>query len=263
MQEFKKDSSKDWWLDFYEDSPFELFLNSKEAKETDDTIDFLIKHLEVSEGDLVFDQCCGNGEISFSLAKEGINVTGVDLCHKYIEMAETRCAAFSSRCRFYQGDAFQFKPDTTCDAAINWWTSFGYSEKSTKNLEMLKRAFESLKPGGRFALDYPNIPKVLRANKQLEEYEYNSDTDGGIITIQRKTTLNLEKGLREQRWIFHMPDGRELIHDTFLKMYLPDWIADNLEQCGFEQIKLFGSIFDDPLELDSERCIFVARRPKD
>ncbi|MEZ4534243.1 MAG: hypothetical protein R3D26_04415 [Cyanobacteriota/Melainabacteria group bacterium] len=126
---------------------------------------------------------------------------------------------------------------------------------------MLKRAFESLKPGGRLALDYPNIPAVLRNNKPVQEYEYDCDSENGVIKVCRESSLNLIEGLREQRWIFHMPDGKELVHDTSLKMYLPDAIVESLQLCGFVDVEVFGSVFGDPLELDSERCIFIARRP--
>ncbi|MEZ4486410.1 MAG: class I SAM-dependent methyltransferase [Cyanobacteriota/Melainabacteria group bacterium] len=261
MQDSKERSSSDWWLDFYESSPFELFLSRKDPQETEATVDFLTRHLELLPGQLVFDQCCGNGEISVALAAKKLAVIGVDLCSKYIEMASARCAEFGESCQFYRGDAFQFKTDTPCDAAINWWTSFGYSKKTSENQEMLKRAFESLKPGGRLALDYPNIPAVLRNNKPVQEYEYDCDSENGVIKVCRESSLNLIEGLREQRWIFHMPDGKELVHDTSLKMYLPDAIVESLQLCGFVDVEVFGSVFGDPLELDSERCIFIARRP--
>lgn len=261
LQESREKSSPGWWLDFYESSPFELFLSRKDQEETEATVEFLTGQLELSPGQLVFDQCCGNGEISVALAARKLAVIGVDLCSKYIEMASARCAEFGESCRFYRGDAFQFRTDTPCDAAINWWTSFGYSKNRSENQEMLKRAFESLKPGGRFALDYPNIPAVLRNNKPIQEYEYDSELENGIIKVRRESKLNLVEGLREQRWIFYMPDGSEMVHDTSLKMYLPDDIVDSLQLCGFVDVEVFGSISGDSLELDSERCIFIARRP--
>ena len=109
--------------------------------------------------------------------------------------------------------------------------------------------------------DYPNIPAVLRNNKPVQEYEYDCDSENGVIKVCRESSLNLIEGLREQRWIFHMPDGKELVHDTSLKMYLPDAIVESLQLCGFVDVEVFGSVFGDPLELDSERCIFIARRP--
>ena len=89
-------------------------------------------------------------------------------------------------------DAFEFVPDHPCAAAFNWGSSFGYADADRQNIKMLERAFESLKPGGRFILDYQNIPGVLRDFRQCIVRRHA--TDDGEILLLRDCQVNLAGG---------------------------------------------------------------------
>lgn len=248
-----------WWRAFYEETPFELYMERTNDAVLAATVDFLMDKLHLAPGASVFDQCCGFGSISLPLARRGMNVLGVDLCTKYIEKARHRAHSQGLECRFEKGDAFEFKPSVPCDAAINWWTSFGYAQNDERNLTMLRRAYEAVRPGGYFALDYPNLSYVFRATKPSEVKRFAGE-EGEIILI-RESELDLINGLRKQLWTFIMPDGSKLVHDTALRLYAPHSIVQMLSACGFESTDVFGDIKGNPLHLDSDRCIFITRRP--
>src|SRR5208283_3335752 len=89
----------------------------------DATIAFLTDKLQLKAGATIFDQCCGLGGMSIPLAKLGFRMVGVDLCHKYIAMAQAEAAAAKLQAEFAVGDAFVFVPGRACDAALNWYTS--------------------------------------------------------------------------------------------------------------------------------------------
>ncbi len=250
----------DWWQSFYEETPFELLLTRKDPLELELTLDFLWKNLSIRAGGTVFDQCCGSGSLSIPLAQKGAKMISVDLCAKYIASATNDNDALGLPGRFYCADAFEFATDTPCDAAFNWWTSFGYSPDDSRNMRMLEKSFASLRAGGRFALDYPNMPGVLRGFKDREVSSY--DTEGGEVQFIRETHINLMKGLREQLWTFVLPDGRNLAHETSLRIYLPHTLVEMLRTCGFVDVELYGSVEENELTLDSPRCICIARRPE-
>jgi ubiquinone/menaquinone biosynthesis C-methylase UbiE len=215
--------------------------------------------LELQPRSTVFDQCCGTGVMSFALAERGVKVVGVDLCQKYINQAATVANRQGLDCRFVQGDAFQYTVKPACDAAINWWTSFGYAEEDDRNQQMLRQAFASLKPGGRFALDYPNMANYLSACRAQETHIYESQD--GSIEVLRESEIDLVRGLRRQIWTFTMPDGKELKHDTAIKIYLPHSVTSMLRACGFEEVTLYGDNQHTKLSLKHSRCTFIARKP--
>lgn len=248
-----------WWQAFYDETPFELWLK-REQKELDATLDFLWQKLELEPDKVLFDQCCGTGSLSLPLAARGVRTIGVDLCQKFIELAQKAAAKQALDCHFYHDDAFVFSPPTKCDAAINWWTSFGYAADDSRNLLMFERIKDALKPGASFALDYPNIAHVFQNFKAKEEHQQNSPE--GIINVIRETELDLERGLRKQRWTYYLPTGGKLVHQTSLRMYLPSTIKEMLKHYGFTDIKFFGNTESSDLSLDSERCICLARRAR-
>lgn len=248
-----------WWESFYEDTPFELYLTRHNQAEVDDTIKFLTEKLHLTPGARIFDQCCGLGSMSIPLALAGFALVGVDLCGKYIKAAQTQAAEKGlTSTQFFQGDACSFVPSESCDAAFNWYTSFGYYPDDDNNRKMLERAFEALKPGTRFALDFANFQHIVHDFKP--SLTSSLDSPEGKITIVRECTL--EDGIMKQHWTFTMPDGRELVHNSELRAYMPADVERLFSEAGFVEVETFGNIDGEPLDDDSPRCIVVGRRPE-
>lgn len=255
-----KQPQGNWWKSFYEDTPFELYMARNDKAELEATIRFLVRHLRLRQGSLIFDQCSGFGGMSIPLSERGYRIIGTDLCEKYIAMATARAAESGLPARYFVGDAFQFVAQEPCDAAFNWYTSFGYSESDEVNMSMLRRAFESLKPGGRFALDYPNMPFVFANFKNSMVTRLASPA--GEILLFRECAIDVVRGTMDQKWTYAMPDGRRIEQKSTLKIYMPWEIASMLQRAGFENVQLFGGLKSEPLTISAGRLIAVARRPK-
>src|SRR5262249_52158537 len=147
--------------------------------------------LELQQGDRVFDQCCGVGGLSVPLGQNGVSVVGVDLIPGYIRRAQETAQRASADCTFRCADAFEFVPEPPCAAAFNWGTSFGYADDA-RNRRMLRCAFAALQPGGYFALDFPNIPGLLRDFQRC--LTRRQTTDVGVILLLRESEVDLERG---------------------------------------------------------------------
>ena len=95
---------------------------------------------------------------------------------------------------------------------------------------MLARAYESLLPGGRFALDVPHLPGLLRGFQK--HMVRRGQFDGREVLLVRESQVNLHDGLLEQVWSWHV-EGRELRRRRrTLRLYLPHQIAEMLESCS-------------------------------
>ena len=139
-----------WWRSLYDDLVAELFLVRRDSRELEEIVEFLATRLAVHAGNLVFDQCCGTGSLSLPLARRGVRVVGVDQSPAYVDRANRDAVGLGTACRFEAGDAFEYVPPEPCDAAFNWGTGFGNDADDARNLTMLRRAFDGLKPGGRY-----------------------------------------------------------------------------------------------------------------
>src|SRR5690606_11140778 len=142
------ESAVTWCQQFFNDVFAAAHLVRQDAGAMAQTVRFLKQVLHLQSGMRVFDQCCGVGDVSLALAAAGVQITGVDLMESYIETARNRAKGDGLIADFYAGDAGAFVPSQPCDAAFNWWTSFGYSASDDENGKMLARAFDALKPGG-------------------------------------------------------------------------------------------------------------------
>lgn len=245
-----------WWEGLYDELLADVLLEREDdARE----VGFLMAHLDLEAGARVFDQCCGVGSLAIPLAARGCDVVGVDQAAAYVERGRARAREAGLEVALHAGDARAFVTDPPCDAAFNWWTSFGYSADDADNARMLERAFESLRPGGRFALDTMNLPGVLRGFQP--GVVTRRDTPRGEVTLVRETRLDLGAGMMRKTWTYFLPDGERVRHESAVRLLMPHTIAELLREAGFEEVTLLGSTDGEPLGVDSPRCIALARRP--
>lgn len=250
--------AQSWWPALYDDLLADVLLERADGAELQNTLRFLTDALQLSPGARVFDQCCGIGSLSVPLAKHH-SVVGWDLMPGYIERAQRAARAAHLEAELVAADAFHYTPSLACDAGFNWWTSFGYAPSDQDNLRMLQRAFEALRAGGRFALDFMNVPGILRAFQPHVVTRRN--TSRGEVMLIRESRVDLAAMAMIKRWTYLLPDGQRVEHDSWVRLYLPHELAALLKRAGFEDVVLYGDLDKTPITLDSPRCIAVARRP--
>ena len=116
----------------------------------------------VRPGDRALDLCCGTGDITFALARQGADVTGLDFSEKMLEVAQSRLTNVkpeTKKLKFIQGDAGQIPfPDNSFDAV-----TMGYGLRNLPSWEAgLREMVRVAKPGGRIVvLDFGKPPNAL------------------------------------------------------------------------------------------------------
>ena len=249
-----------WWNTLYDDLLADLLLaRPEDDTEVRATLDFLTTELRLTGTSRVFDQCCGIGSLALPLARRGITVIGVDQATRYVDRATRAANERGVPATFFAGDAFEFVPTERVDAAFNWWTSFGYTLDDDRNAEMLRRAYDSLVPGGRFALDYLNVPGILRGFQR--HVVLQRQTSHGEVVLWRDSAIDLARGSMKKKWTYFVPNGERVEHESTVKLYLPDALGALLSRVGFVEVCFFGDVHGGPLDLDSPRCIAIAQRP--
>jgi SAM-dependent methyltransferase len=249
----------DWWSALYDDIVADLILVRKDPVALAATISFLTQYLDLAPGRVVLDQCCGIGSLALPLARAGCAVVGVDQSRGYIDRARAAVGPEHAPCTFVAADATGFIAPRPCDAGFNWNTGFGNGDDAG-NARMLRCAFESLRPGGRFALDYQHVPRILRHFQGCLVHRLPGEQ--GETIVLRESRADLAGGALVQRWTFLFPDGRRVERHSAVRLYLPHVLADMLRAAGFVDIACHGGLAGEPLDLDSPRCILVGTRPE-
>lgn len=251
-----------WWKSLYDDLLAKVLLDATCEKDVDDTVVFLQNVLEVKPGDKLLDQCCGTGRLSLAMAKQGYDVLGVDLIDSYIEKAKDKAQtelSSNKHCRFVSSDAYEFVAEQPVHGIFNWWTSFGYSATDVDNIKMVQRAFDSLLPGGRFALDFMNVPGLYR-HFQPHVVNRIEEPEGQLVLI-RETRLDHTEALMHKTWSYFLPNGQQVQHQSQVRLYSPHELHRFFKQCGFTDVQVYGDIDKSGLTLQSPRCIVVGQKP--
>ncbi len=249
-----------WWQDLYDDLLADLLLERTTDAEADATCDFLLSRLALPPGGRVLDQCCGIGSLSLPLARRGFSVVAVDQCAPYVERGQRDAAARGLSVEFHAADALTFVPSAPVDGVFNWWTSFGYLPDDEGNQRMLRRAFDALRPGGSFLLDFMNVPGVLRGLQR--DVIRRRHTGRGEVILLRETSVDVVAGVMHKRWTYALPDRIVPGRPSEVRLYMPHEVGAMLRAVGFEALEFLGDEQGQPLPLDSPRLIVHARRPR-
>src|ERR1043165_1400167 len=80
-----KEIPSNWFEDFFQGLALDLWRKAIPPEHTAAETEFLSKVPNCEAGAHVLDVPCGNGRLSFELAKRGYAVTGIDIAEEFIE----------------------------------------------------------------------------------------------------------------------------------------------------------------------------------
>lgn len=147
------------WFESWFGSPYyHILYEQRDDEEAEAFANALLLHLDPTPDARMLDIACGEGRLSRSLAARGYDVTGIDLSHASISLAQRSEAP---NLHFFVHDMRMLFYVNYFDFAFNFFTSFGYFTRP-RDHSMAARSFaRALRPGGTLVVDYLNRDKVL------------------------------------------------------------------------------------------------------
>lgn len=198
----------------------------------------------------MLDIACGHGRIANRIASKGATVLGIDTNPDYLRSARIDAAARGVATRFELRDMRDLQFRREFDAAISWFTSFGYhSDRVLKGI--LNSSRKALKPGGRLLVDTIN-PAFLTANFEPESIS----EQGRARQVLRRRMDSKTKRLYESRVV--TANGVSSRAQYFVRLLTVPEMTAWLRAAGFHDISILGAWgrkFDD----SSPRIIAVAK----
>ncbi len=210
--------------------------------------------LRLRKGSRVADVPCGDGRISFELARAGCEVVGVDRCQTSIRRARRRFREAGLAGEFHVGDMRRLRLDAGFNAVVNWWGSFGYFDDET-NLEVLEGFARLLRPGGRVLIDQANRERILR------EFRERFTTDYGPVRISTVNRWDPEAQRIDGVWIFQR-GGRRVRRHSSIRLYTPRQMTRLVERAGLEVERFCDCTDGSDFTRGSRRMTTIARRPR-
>jgi cyclopropane fatty-acyl-phospholipid synthase-like methyltransferase len=262
-----------WFEDFFHGVTLDLWRKAIPQEHTAAEAEFLIKVLKCKPGAHVLDVPCGNGRLSFELAKHGYRVTGVDISEEFIEEANgsasglpdpsadadgTDVARASRACtgetpvpQFILSDMRSIESKNLYDAVFCFGNSFGFMEYPDME-KFLSGVARVLKPGARFIVN-----TGMAAESVLPDFEEQSCHEVGDMSIEIKERYNATESCVDSEYVFERNGTRE---SRFAKhwIYTAAEIRRMLERAGFEVLDCYGSLKLEPFKLGSRELFVVS-----
>ncbi len=199
-------------------------------------VEFIDSTLNLEPQAKILDLFCGYGRHALLLGKLGYEVVGVDTSQYLIDIGikKIETARLSQKISLLKKKKDEIGFNNEFDAVINMYTSFGFYEDDEDNFSLLKKAYDALKPGGKFLLDVVNRERVVSQPRfknweerneslfLLEAYDFNY-LRGRAITRR----IILDKGVRKEGYIS-------------IRLYTLAELKMALEAAGFNVEKVYG-----------------------
>lgn len=244
---------KEWWHEFF--PAFRPIFDQVSQKQTNAQVRYIIEKMSLRPGRKFLDCPCGIGRIALPLAKKGIRVTGVDITPSYLEELELKAKRRGLKIECVHRDMRRIDFNEKFDAAGNLGTSFGYFDKPGDNIRTLKKAFQALKPGGKFLLHVTNRDWIIAHFVPRDWSEIK-----GLKVIQKRT-FDYEKSIIRSTWVFAR-DGREQDYQVDIRVYSCHEIIEMFSRVGFVDIQTFGTTTDEPIDRNQRMMFIFGTRPK-
>jgi len=146
-----------WFASWFDSPYYHILYKDRGYDEVQLFMDNLTQYLNLPEQATIMDLACGKGRHSVYLNTLGYNVTGLDLSENSINYAKQ-----------FENDSLKFNvhdmslPYTSqFDAVFNLFTSFGYFEKESDNLETIKAIKSNLNAFGFGVIDFMNTDFII------------------------------------------------------------------------------------------------------
>ena len=232
------------------DEDYLWFMEPVLEPRSDDEVALILRLLELPPGAEVLDAPCGHGRIANRVSSLGYRVVGLDATPLFLDVARSAGSAVE----YVEGDLRAMPFEGRFDAAINWFSSFGYfdDEGNRAVLEGFRRA---LKPGGKLLIEQAsrdfllaNLPASGQAvwvgergdDLLIDKVSY--DPAAGRSTTERIVVRDGK--VRRMRFSLAQPTASEL--------------ARMLREAGFDDVRALNENGDE-FTTRSRRLLMLAR----
>lgn len=246
-------------------------MNSKYAKfatvydelMTDIPYDTYVELIELAAGEIsgkkILDIGCGTGLLSAKLAKQGGDVTAVDLSADMLEVAKARATALNLSIDFIEKPMQALTGLQGYDVAIIPIDSLNYVTETAEVEETFRHIYESLRPGGLLLFD---VHSTFKTDVIFMESPFVFD-DGRIAYIWQTEPGDARHSVYSELAFFVKAENGT--YDRFDEVHvqrtfpIQEYVG-MLMAAGFQIERIFADWEEEAPEEESERIFFQVRK---
>ena len=227
-------------------------------------LQFYKKRMPTDKKAQILELCCGSGRLTIPLAKEGINICGVDNSKTMLEQAKVKAKNEKLDIPFIEADIRNLDLANTYDLIFIPFNSIHHLYENQDLFNTFKVVEKHLKDEGVFIFDCynPNIQYITEAEKGKNKIAEYITADERKVIIEQ--TMNYESNTQINRieWHYFINDAFHSVQNLDMRMYFPQELDTYLKWSGFDILHKFGNFDEDPFDANSEKQVFVCKKIK-
>ena len=216
---------------------------------------------------------CGTGRITLPLARQGVEVTGMDASHAMLEVLRAKlakeCESVRRRTRVIEGDFRTYYLGDQFSLVVIPFRPMQHMYTTEDQLATLQNAGRHLADDGIFAFDVfnPSFDKILSGvgEEYLDlEWPAQDGTDRMVRRYFVKDEIDLINLNFSGRFIFRLCEGDKVLSEEMQPLKMSFYTYPHLKAlfcaAGLESVEEFGSFDRKPIGPEEPEMIFLLKR---
>ena len=221
--------------------------------------EILVKY-DIKGAPRLLDLACGTGELSVRFAKEGFQVSGVDLSEDMLAVAQAKAEDEGIRIPFFLQNMVDLEGQGQFDVIGIFCDSLNYLRTDEEIIATFSNVIEHLDDNGIFIFDVHSIYKITQVfinqtfslNEEDVSYIWNSFPGEHPNSVEHDLSFFV---LDERTGKYDRFDELHFQRTYPIQQYI-NW----LEAAGFEVLEVAADFEHTGPQTHSERIFFVAKR---
>jgi ubiquinone/menaquinone biosynthesis C-methylase UbiE len=241
-----------WFEEWFNTEEYLYVYRHRNEEDAKNLFNLINKSIVLEKKSKVLDLACGAGRHSILFAKNGFDVTAVDISDNPLNVARKTASELALNINFIKSDLRQLHLNEKFHLIINLFTSFGYFENDDENEEIIKFASKHLLDNGYFVIDFFNI---VYLKKNLIPVSYDKIEDG-IIKQER-----VFEGNRIVKKITITKKNDEKRYFESVRTFSKDELITLIIKNGLRIQNIIGNYLGVEFEeINSPRVIIIAKK---
>ncbi len=242
----------DWFSSWFDTEYYHALYAHRDTNEAAFFIENIVDQLAFHPPKKILEIACGKGRHAKHFNRLGFNVLGVDLSRKSIKEAQKMQ---TNTLQFQVQDMRNLEYKQSFDLATCLFTSFGYFDSSLDDQKIVHGAYNALKPGGFFVLDFLNAHLVENALRDkplqtgvIKRGTYRFETKKYIASSFVKKSIK----------VFDNEEFKAEFHEQ-VRLYSAKELRALIEAQGFKIRAVYGNYTLEKFDQEkSPRCVIFA-----
>lgn len=236
---------------------YDMFMDNIPYEEWAAYLISLLKEYGIEDG-LVLDLGCGTGSLTEILAREGYDMTGIDLSPDMLQIAMEKRAESGRDILYLLQDMREFELYGTVRAIVSICDSMNYLLEPGDLVQTLRLVNNYLDPEGLFIFDLNTEYKyreILGESTIAEDREESSFIwDNSYDEEERINEYSLSLFIREKEDLY-----RKYQETHYQRAYTLGEVKDAIRQAGMEFVAVYDAFTRNAPREDSERIYVIVR----